>query len=90
MKEVQAIQSFIHGENRRRGDRFSVSDHVAEELARNGLVRVLTEGRDPANPTGGAGTPSSASPVAQVSPQTTANVSANGVKRRGRPRKASS
>ena len=90
MKEVQARQGFEHGERRRRGDRFMVSDQVAEELSRNGLVTVLGDEPTPENPIGGAGKLSSASPVAQVSPQTTASVSANGVRRRGRPRKASS
>lgn len=78
MPTVIAIQNFEHGGSRKIGDQFTVSDNHAAALALRGLVSI---GRDPIEATG---TPQSASPVAQVSPQTIAKPSARGAKR---PRK---
>lgn len=83
MTRVIALQSMEHGGPRRRGDAFEVSPQVAEQLARRGLARAL--GDDvPLDPSMAVGTPSSASPAAPASPQTTAPASAPGALRRGR------
>lgn len=77
MPTVEALTGFDHGGNRRRGTRFPVSDQTAKALARAGLVRIVED-----HPKQAAGTPSSASPAAQASPQTTAKRSGRGGKRR--------
>ncbi|OZI17933.1 hypothetical protein CAL19_12695 [Bordetella genomosp. 7] len=80
MVMVTARSSFMHGGVRRSGDEFEVSEIQAKELVRRGLA-MLTEGDVPLQ---AAGTPLSASPAAQVLPQTIAQPS----KRGGRRKKA--
>lgn len=76
--QVEALMGFDHNGRRRRGAQFSVSDQVAKELHRAGLVRILP---DPAK----APAPrTSASPAGQASPQTTADASKRGGKRKTR------
>lgn len=41
MKQVQALRGFIHGEPRKRNERFSVTSQTAAELERKGLVIIL-------------------------------------------------
>lgn len=79
MPEVQAIQSFEHHGAKRHGDRFTVSQGVADQLQKKGLVIVAGAER----PHQASGATSSASPVAPASPQTTSKPSANG----GKPKK---
>lgn len=74
-KNVEALTSFDHGGDRRKGSRFTLPQRTAEQLASKGLVRILD-----GDPEQAAGAPSSASPVAQASPQTTVNESADGEK----------
>jgi len=73
MPNVEALTGFDHGGSRRRGTRFSVSDHAAKQLARAGLVRIVED-----RPQKVAGAKSSASPAAQASTQTTAKPSKRG------------
>lgn len=85
--KVIAINSFDHYGSRRRGDEFEVSDQVALQLLRAGLVRcegAPTESLqgDASVPEQATGQKSSASPVVQVSQKQTAKPSAVG--RRGR------
>jgi len=85
MKQVQALRSFIHGEPRKRNERFSVTNQTAAELEQKGLVRILSdEGPTAENPSTADGEKSSASPAAPASPQTTAKRSGRG----GRKKKA--
>ncbi|OBX35663.1 hypothetical protein A8U91_04737 [Halomonas elongata] len=77
MPTVEALTGFDHGGIRRRGSKFPVSDHTAKQLARAGLVRIVAD-----HPKQADGATSSASPAAQVSPQTTVKKSARG----GKPR----
>jgi len=80
---VEALQGFEHGtETIRRGRWLEVSEVVAKELQRNGLVV-------PAGPRPAVGAKLSASPAVQASPQTTVKPSDSGGKRR-RKRAASS
>lgn len=81
MIEVEALQAFEHGGARHRGDRFTASPKVAQALADKRLVRLV---EDAARPRPAAGATSSASPAAPVSPQTIAQSS----KRGGRKKKA--
>lgn len=78
MKRVIALQSFDHGGMRRRGDVFVVSPQVAEQMHRNGLVRIHSESKSPADPSQAAGAKSSASPAAPVSRKRTARKSESG------------
>ena len=91
MPYVIALQSFDHGQRRAKGARFLASDREAEKMRRKGLVMIdagLPQDSLPIQP---AGAPSSASPAAQASQQTTASESEPGVKRRGRkPKNAAS
>jgi AT hook motif. len=88
MKQVQALRGFIHGEPRKRNERFSVTNQTAAELEQKGLVRILSdEGPTEETPSTADVEKSSASPAAPVSPQTIANTSGNGARKRGRPRK---
>lgn len=75
MQTVEALTGFDHGGKRGRGDRFQVSDNVAQQLARARLVRIVE-----ARPQKVAGAKSSASPAAQASTQTTAKKSKRGDK----------
>lgn len=79
MPKVTALQSFDHGGSRRTGDMFDVSERHAKELAARGLVRIV--GDSAGDPTPAAGTPLSASPAAQASPQTTVKQSGAGGKK---------
>lgn len=79
MTRVIALQSMEHSGPRRRGEVFEVSPQAAAQLAARGLVRLHA---DRPVPSGAAGTPSSASPAAQVLPQTTAKPSGRGGKRK--------
>ena len=78
MKTVIAIQSFDHGGVRRRGDVFEVSPQVAEQLRRNGLVRIHGESKSSVDPSPAAGGNSSASPAAPASRKRTAKKSESG------------
>lgn len=81
MKQVQALRSFIHGEPRKRDERFSVTSQTAAELERKGLVRILgDEGPTAETHSTADGEKSSASPAAPDLPQTNA-------KRSGRRKK---
>lgn len=83
MKQVQALRSFIHGEPRKRNERFSVTSQTATELEQKGLVRVLSdEGPTTENPSTADGEKSSASPAAPASLQTTAKRSGRGGRRK--------
>ena len=98
--EVVPLTDFQHGRLTFKTDvPQNVSDPVAADLERAGLVCVkmapvlqnkmaadpLNKAADPGKaPAGGEGTPSASSPVAQVSPSTTAEPPKRG---RGRPRK---
>ena len=86
MIKVQALDSFEHSGRRARGDCFEVSEKVAAALVRKGLVRVVG-GEFVKGPQRAGGAPSSASPAAQASPQTTAKPSVAGAKKRGRKKK---
>lgn len=78
MPLIEALQQFDHGPDvRRRGDQFRVSDPVAREFERRGLARIISH-MGVARPKKPAGTPPSASPAGQASPQTTAIVSEAG------------
>jgi phage-related minor tail protein len=66
MKEVEALSGFEHGKSRQRGDTFTVSEQHAKALVRAGLVKIVGEAPDAANPSGAAGGKSSASPAAQA------------------------
>jgi hypothetical protein len=85
--KVIAISSFDHYGSRRRGDEFEVSEQVALQLVRAGLVRCegapteSMQGNDLV-PKEATGQKSSASPVARVSQEQTAKPSGTG--RRGR------
>ena len=79
MVAVTALSSFEHGGKRKRDDVFEVSDTHAKALKRAGLVSFDEAQGDPID---AAGAKSSASPVAQVSPQTTAKRSGSGAKRK--------
>lgn len=74
---VEALAGFVHGEARRRGDRFSVSQPLAEAMARKGLVRVIEAGQAGADPSAAGGKPS-ASPAARASRRQTAKPPAAG------------
>lgn len=69
-----------------------VPDQLAKFLIERGDAVALETKEKMDRPTEAAGTtePLSASPVAQVSQQTTLSASESGVKRRGRPRKEAS
>lgn len=83
MKQVQALRGFIHGEPRKRNERFRVTSQTAAELEQKGLVRVLSdEGPTPENPSTADGEKSSASPAAPASQQTTAKRSGRGGRRK--------
>lgn len=75
---VEALAGFVHGEARRRGDRFSVSQPLAEAMARKGLVRVIEAGQAGADPSSAAGGKPSASPAARASRRQTAKQPAAG------------
>lgn len=77
MPKVIAIRSFDHGGSRRRGDVFTVSPQVAEQLRLAGLVRV-EGGPASADPRKAAGALSSASPAARASRRQTAKSSNGG------------
>jgi hypothetical protein len=79
MFEVRAIKSFAHNGGKRRGDRFRVSARDALDLERKGLVEVI---RDMEVPRVAVGAKSSASPADPVSPQTTAEPSKRGGRRK--------
>lgn len=81
---VEALQSFEHSGSRRKHSQFTVSEPTAKELVRAGLVRIVDQ-----RPQEAAGTKSSASPAAPVSPQTTVSESESG-DTRPRKRAASS
>lgn len=66
MKQVKALSGFEHGSRRSVGDTFAVSEQHAQALARAGLVKIVGEAPDAANPSGAAGGKSSASPAAQA------------------------
>lgn len=76
MITVIAIKNFEHHGPVGRGDHLRVSPAVADKLCARGLV-VLASARPPVAPGG----MSSASPAAQVSPQTTAKRSRRGARR---------
>lgn len=78
MKQVQALRGFIHGEPRKRNERFSVTSQTAAELEQKGLVRILSD-EGPAAETHSTAE-SFASPATQDLPQTNA-------KRSGRRKK---
>jgi len=75
---VKALRKIEHYGTRRRGARFLVVKHFAEQLAARGLVEIEDHQPPVANPTGAAGTPSSASPADPASPQTTSTESGDG------------
>jgi hypothetical protein len=80
---VEALQGFEHGTDTiRKGHRLDVSDVVAKDLQRAGLVV-------PVGPLAAVGVKPSASPAVQASPQTIAKPSGSGGRRR-RKRAASS
>jgi len=81
MPGVMALQNFDHGDKKKRGDFFEVSDHVAKKLKARGLVVIDGEAH-PLRPTKAAGSRSSVLPVAQVLPQTIAKKSGRGGKRK--------
>lgn len=88
MPLVEALQQFDHGsEQKRRGDQFRVSDPVAREFERRGLAKIISH-MGVARPKKPAGTPPSASPAGQASPQTTAIVSEAGAALARTPRRA--
>lgn len=74
------------------GDVVDLPDRIAERyLAQGAVERYETKViREVPFQAAGAEEPSSASPAAQVLPETTAKPSESGVKKRGRPRKAAS
>lgn len=76
MPTVEALSSFDHNGNRRRGTQFPVSKPVADELAKRGLVRIIV-----ANPTTAVGAKSSALPAVPVSPKQTAKKSKRGARK---------
>lgn len=84
MPYVHALRSFVHGETRERNSRFFVTDPVARDLARAGLVRILEGDPDEGGPAPADGERSSALPAAQASPQATAKPSKAGGRRRKR------
>lgn len=75
---VVALRSFEHDRTRRVGDQFRCSLHIAKKLASKGLVEIPDYQPPAENPTGAAGTPSSASPADPASPQTTSSESSDG------------
>lgn len=77
MVTVTALKSFDHGGAKRRGDKLSVSLIVAKRLRDAGLVSFPAVPKS-ATPQQANGKPSSASPAAQASPQTTAKKSGRG------------
>jgi len=86
--KVEAIQSMHHNGHRARGDQFVVSPQHADQLIAKGLAKVVrptvaTPARSTAAvvPPPAVGIPSSASPAAPASPQTTRRRSAAGVRR---------
>lgn len=83
MKQVQALRSFIHGEPRKRNERFSVTSQTAAELEQKGLVRILSD-EGPAAETHSTadGEESFASPAAPDLPQTNAKRSGRGGRRK--------
>ena len=82
---VEALKCFDHSGLRMRKTQFDVSELIAKELVKARLVRIIDQ-----RPKVAAGKKLSASPVAQVSPQTTAKKSESGVKRRQKPVASSS
>jgi len=80
MKHVEALSGFEHGKSRQRGDTFSVSEQHAKALERAGLVKIVGEAPDAANPSGAAGEKSSASPAARVLTSPTAKPPKHGAK----------
>lgn len=87
MPIVQAIENFDHNGSRTRGKRFPVSDLVARKLRDRGLVSIVGE-EEPNHPSSAAGAQSSALPVAQASPQTTAKQFESGEEKPRRKKKA--
>jgi hypothetical protein len=81
MVTVTAIQNFDHGDKKRRGDVFEVSDPTAQKLKARGLVVIDGEAH-PLHPTEAAGVKLSALPAAQALPQTIAKKSGNGGKKK--------
>ena len=81
MAGVMALQNFVHGGTRKRGDLFEVSDHTAIKLKARGLVVIDGEAH-PLRPMKASGAKLSALPVAQVLPQTIVKKSKNGAKRK--------
>lgn len=84
MEQVKALQGFDHNGPVRRGALIWVTPRTARDLARAGLVKRLRTDEPAADPSSAAGTPSSASPAAPASPQTTASVSDDGAPKRKR------
>ncbi len=79
MVEVIARRRFAHSGRRTIGEKFTVSPKAALELERKGLVEVV---RDLDVPPVAVGAKSSASPADPVSPQTTAEPSRRGGRRK--------
>lgn len=77
MVSVTALTGFEHGGKRKRADVFDVSEAHAKALKRAGLVSYEASQVDPID---AAGAKLSASPAAQVSPQTTAKKPSTGAK----------
>lgn len=75
---VTATAGFEHAGSRKRGEAFEVSQQQAVALKRKGLV---TYDENQVDPDQAAGEMSSASQVAQASPQTTAKKSGRGGKK---------
>ncbi len=99
--KVTPIKSFPHDRRGQMlaGRAYDLPEAEAARLLKLGLVRVCSPDEyetkvvtqtpvAPSVPSLAAGAPSSASPAAQVSPLTTASVSAGGGKKPGRPKKA--
>jgi hypothetical protein len=86
MKQVQALRSFIHGEPRKRNERFSVMNQTAAELEQKGLVLILgDEGSTAETHSTADGEKSFASPAAPDLPQTNAKRSGSGGRRKKDP-----
>ncbi len=77
MASVMALQNFDHGDKKRRGDMFEVSDQIAQKLKARGLVSIEGEAH-PSRPMIAAGVKPSVLPAGQVLPQAIAKKSGNG------------
>jgi len=79
MPNVLALRGFNHdGIAHRAGERITVGERTAHELARRGLVQIASAAR----PRAAAGTPSSALPAAPASVQTPAPASKLGARKK--------